>query len=263
MPRRPIRVSPTALRRYQACPQSFLWADLERRPREYDISPRLAVGNAVHAALERFFGLPEDDRTLDVLHRALRSVWPACRDRAGFQDRAEEAAWGRHALGLLDSFGSTFGLNGTPIARERWLRTWVSGIAISAKVDRLDLASSGGLEMIDYKTGRCRLRAADLASDPAAWIVLLAVPHTFKKRVAAVRYLFLADATEVVWSPTSADVKTAIHRLEQLVAEIVNPATTFEATPGDYCRLCPFAPVCPDRDRVRLEELVVSAEVPF
>ena len=263
MPNKPKRLSPSALRRYQTCPRQFLWGDLERRPRSPEGSPQLAVGNAVHAALERFFGVPEADRTMEILHRALRSVWPAHREQAGFANREEEAEWGRHALGLLDSFGSTFGMSGTPLARERWVRAVLTGITINTKLDRIDPAPGGGVEVIDYKTGRCRITAADLAEDPAIWVTVLATTHTLKKRVAAIRYLFLADATEVVWTPAGTDVKAEIIKLDALVREITNPANTFEATPGDHCRFCPFAPACPDRERVRIEDLVVAPEVPF
>jgi RecB family exonuclease len=261
----PARLSPTALRRYQTCPQQFLWADVERRPREFDSSPLLAVGNAVHHALERFFGLPEADRSLEVLHRALRAVWPAHRDAAGFQSRDEEAQWGRHALTLLASFASTFGMGGTPLERERWLRGKLkTGLVVQTKIDRIDPcpSSNAAVEVIDYKTGRCRITVDDLREEPAVWVSLLLARTTLKKRVSAVRYLYLGEATELKWQPNDLELKAAERKLEELATEI-QADTTHAATPGDHCRFCPFALVCPDRSRVKLNQLVVTSEVPF
>ncbi len=91
----PDRLSPAALGRYRSCPQSFYLSDVERLPRDEQPSPVLCQANAVHHALERFFGLPLLDRQPENLERALRSVWPSHRRPGAFLTREQERAYKR------------------------------------------------------------------------------------------------------------------------------------------------------------------------
>ena len=50
------RLSPSALDRFRACPKQFYLSDIERAPREAETSTVLMQGNAIHAALEKFYG---------------------------------------------------------------------------------------------------------------------------------------------------------------------------------------------------------------
>ena len=59
------------------------------------------VGNAIDKALQLFFGLAVEERSEEVLHQALRSVWPQHVTEGAFFDKDEEIDGGREALALL------------------------------------------------------------------------------------------------------------------------------------------------------------------
>lgn len=258
-----LRLTPSSLDRYRACPRSFYWADIERVQRDEEPSPILCQANAIHAALDRFFGLPPDHRSLETLELALRSVWAEHRRPGAFAGRDDERRYGLEAIELLRNFYETFDTAAVPLSREQWVKARLdSGIVVFGKVDRIDRAAGGGLELIDYKTGRHQLAADDITADSAALVYLMAAGATYGVEVERVRFLYLRSGDEVRWTPEREDVESAAARLEALAAEIAHEEA-FPAIPGVQCRFCPFALRCPDRQAVSLHSLVPVEDLAF
>lgn len=263
----PRRVSPAAINRYRQCPKSVWFqyvAKVERRERP---SPVLCVGNAVHAALDKFFGLRPEDRSLEVLHRCLRAVWRHHTKPGTFVTREEERDYGRQALGLLTSFHETFDTSAVPLARERWVSTRLpNGIELFGKVDRVDgevrSDCKGALSLIDYKTGRFVLDSDDVRHEAAAQAYLLAAEDEYGREVERFRFLYLASGDEARWDPEREDVDWAGERLLQVTNEMYLDQE-FEARPGEHCGRCPYAQVCPDAGRVELAELHAPEDLAF
>lgn len=228
----PRRLSPTALDRFRGCPKLFWFLHVAGQRPEQQTSPVLTQGNAVHHALENFYGLPEVDRSPDNLDRSLRSVWPSHRTSKTFASREEEAACGREALGLLADYANAFDLSRNPLAREQWLSYRLSnGIELYGKLDRIDDAN-GALDVIDYKTGRRMLDQDDLPRDIAAQVYALAARRAYERPVRAVRFIYLANAVEVPWYPEADDLRMIEERLVALTDEI-SATQTFDAQPAN------------------------------
>lgn len=259
----PRRLSPSALERYRACPRQFLFADVERAPRpEEPPSPILCQGNAVHHALERFYGLPLEDRGLENLHRALRAVWCEHRRRGTFSGREEEKRYGEEALEMLSRYADAYDLERVPLAREQWVQTPVEEVQLFGKIDRVDEAAGGGLWLIDYKTGRRQLDPAELPEQSAVQLYAVAAEASFQREVERVSIIYLRSGDEVRWNPERDDIAEARERLARLIHEI-KADTVFEANPGDQCRFCPFALSCPARQAVSLADLPLIEGMPF
>lgn len=240
-------------------------SDIERAPREAETSTVLMQGNAIHAVLDKFYGLSQEHRGRDNLERALRSVWcrPDIRKPGTFVSRDQEAACGRAAIEMLDTYARDFDLSIKPLAREQWVRTRLSsGIVLFGKVDRIDEGVEGGLRIVDYKTGRNQLDVEDLSRDAACQVYALAAADTYKRPVEKVSLIYLQTGHEISWSPEPEDLETAQERLEELVGRILT-TEEFEATPGDQCRFCPFQLRCEERQRVEIESLQPVENLPF
>jgi RecB family exonuclease len=264
-PRRslPRRLSPSALERYRICPRQFLFADIDRAPRpDEPPSPVLCQGNAVHHALERFYGLPLEDRSLENLHLALRSVWCEHRRRGTFSSREEEKRYGEEALEMLTRYADGYDLELVPLAREQWVETRLEDIQLFGKIDRVDQATGGGLWLVDYKTGRHQLDPAELAEESAVQLYAVAAEASFRQEVERVSIIYLRGGDEVRWTPEREDIATARQRLARLIREI-KADRAFEANPGDQCRFCPFALRCPVRQAVSLADLQPVEGMPF
>ncbi len=256
------RISPSAISRFLTCPKQYRVYDLERSVPKQEPSPVLARANAVHHALERFFGLPDEHREPDNLERALRSVWPEHR-RGVFRSLDEEIEHGRAALEMLRRFGATFDLTAVPVAREQWLTAELpSGTQVFGKVDRIDPVRGGGLEIIDYKTGSRMLEERDLKHEPAVWVYVAAAEAAYVDIVRRVRLIYLATGADIVWEPEREDVKELRRRLILTVGEI-EQASTFPATPGAQCGWCAVRLRCRERTQVALDELVPVEGPPF
>ena len=258
------RFSPSALDRYASCPRQFLFADIERRPREERPSPQLVQANAVHHALERFFGLRPEERSLDALHQILRSVWPEHRQPDSFSSRDDEIFWGRGALELLERFLRCFDADGVSLARERWASVRLAnGFDIYGKIDRVDEAANDGeIELVDYKTGKYQLESDDLRHDRAAQVYVLAARNLYRRPVKRVRYLYLRSGEAAEWWPTEEEVEIANASLVSLIDEIASDGI-FEPRPGSACRFCSYKHLCPEQGQVELAEFVPIDNLPF
>lgn len=263
-----LRLSPSALERYRACPKRFWFQDIKRIRVDEARSPVLAQANALHHALERFYGLPPDYRSGEALRQALRAVWS--QHRAGaFSSPEEEVRYGEEALQMLDSFAEQFDLLAQPLAREHRVHIKLRNeTRVTGKIDRVDPASTDtpdgddGIDVIDYKTGRRIIDRDDLRHESATQLYVVAAEHLFKQPVRKVRWIYLRSATEVTWHPEREDVDALRDRLVRTCGEVAT-ANVFPAVPAAHCDWCPYQLSCEERQQVVLRDLVVPEGFPF
>lgn len=273
----PRRLSPTAIDRYRECPKAAWFQYVAKVGGKEPDNPHFALGNTVHAALERFYGLDPEHRSRELLEQCLRAVWTRHRGRA-FRSRDEEADYGRQGLRMLGVYWTRFDVTAVPLARERWFSVRLdNGVEIYCKADRVDgtlpsaeqraEGSGGELEVVDYKTSRLwDLAPEDLPGEAAAQAYVVAVSEAYSKRgmaVSRLSYIFLAEDCEVVpWDLEDGDLDAARQRLVDQTTEILEDRA-FDANPGEHCSRCRFADICPDAGHVDPGELVVPKGMPF
>lgn len=148
---------------------------------------------------------------------------------------------------MLTTYAETYDLSAQPFAREAWVRATVGDTELYGKVDRLDRAPQGGLDVIDYKSGRRQLDPDELRQDTAALVYLLATEATFGVDVERIRFIYLATGDEVRWTVEREEVADARARLAVLV-EAIRSDPQFEPFPGPACRYCPVRRCCPAAD---------------
>lgn len=275
---RHVRLSASAIGRYRLCEKQFHFADVLRaRVDEPQSSPVLAQANAVHHALERFFGLPVRERNLEHLHRALRAVWPEHRAGA-FGSRFEEAYHGRDALEMLAAYAERADLTAQPLAREQRFRLALTPqVTLVGKIDRVDRAHDPSdpdrdeldtdrpatpIEVIDYKTGKQTLESASLPFEPAVQVYVAAAERLFKRPVSKVRYVYLRG-DDVEWVPGDRDEVEKVKRRLLDKCEEIASAQEFPAFAGVHCNWCRYALLCEERQKVELAQLVVPEGIPF
>lgn len=261
--RLPSRLSPSALSRFRSCPKQFLLTDIERVARNDDRSPVLAQANALHDALQRFYGLRLEYRSADNLERCLRACW--VKHRAGaFSSVDQEAASGIAAIGVLRDYAAKFDITIEPVSREKWVGLTLDGTSLYGKIDRVDRLDNS-LSLIDYKTGRRMLDLADLRSEPAIQVYVLGAEASLRRPVARVRIIYVSLGEEVSWDLEREDVEQLRGALSRTLRDI-HDEQAFEARPGPQCGFCPAQLDCPEKDRVEIEAVVVAAdaeELPF
>jgi putative RecB family exonuclease len=153
-------LSPSRAGDFMSCPLMYRFRVIDRLPEAP--SPDAVRGTVVHSVLERLFDLPALDRTPE---RAADLLQPAWEDlRAGepevaemFADGAGDlAGWLEQCRDLLRRY---FTLEDPrrlePADREVYVETLLeSGLLLRGYIDRVDVAPTGEIRIVDYKTGK-------------------------------------------------------------------------------------------------------------
>ncbi len=157
-----MKLSPTALNTYLACPYKFKLNNLLRAPRAKD--PSLSFGSAVHKALEQFFRQFQKTRQLPdklLLHQSFSTalereiLTPAQQDRLARRGQNTLSAYYRQ-------YNREFV---APLAVEKFFgygfsKVILDSVPLGGKIDKIEPLDSDlkKVRVIDYKTGRPKSR---------------------------------------------------------------------------------------------------------
>lgn len=239
------RFSPSQLNTFVQCPRKYSFQYVERIPVERVPAPHFVFGNAVHDALDTVFRLPPDERSLDRLEQAFRDAWRADPDRQGaFDSREVERTWGLKGLELLGRVAASQDFRqSVPRSLEDWAQVMITGERqLFGRIDRVDNHPDGdGVIVIDYKTGKCRIREDGLGEEIQAQVYALAVQATLETAVREVRFMFLEAQAERSWEPV--DLEAIESALVDLV-DTIDSTAEFATSPSRLCGWCDYLDLC-------------------
>ncbi len=163
VPDRPTAVgslSPSRAGDFMTCPLLYRFRTIDRLPETS--SPAAVRGTVVHKVLEGLFDLPALERTPGRAAEMVAPAWetvlaedPTLADVFG-DDGPEIGTW---LLSCRESLERYFALEDPrrlePADREMYVETLLdSNLLLRGIIDRLDVAPSGQVRIVDYKTGR-------------------------------------------------------------------------------------------------------------
>ena len=162
-PVRPTSLSPSRASDFLQCPLLYRFRVIDRLPERP--SPAATRGTVVHAVLERLFDVPPGERSPSRARALVPAEWErllAARPELAelFADDAPEgtelARWLAEAEALVERW---FTLEDPtrlqPAERELLVETTLpSGLRLRGIIDRIDVAPTGEVRIVDYKTGR-------------------------------------------------------------------------------------------------------------
>jgi RecB family exonuclease len=254
-PSLPSGFSYSSLSTYAACPLRYRFAYVERIPGPDRPRAPLAFGSMAHAAFEAF--------TLERRERAMRGepapgredidrLFLAHWDPEQFESAETGAAFEARVGGLVDGFwAGEEARDGETIAEELGFELAIPAsdgaepVRLHGVIDRIDRLPSGGVEVIDYKTGRPWI-AEPLADNLQLTIYALACRDALglgtPERVTL-------DFPEVPLRLSTVRTDVELDEARSTLATRVLPirAGDFGATPGGACRWCDYAGICPER----------------
>ncbi len=254
-PRRPA-LSPSRASDFKQCPLLYRFRAVDRLPEK---ATRAQVrGTVVHAVLEELFARPRAERVPATAHALLAPAWEQLRAQRPElleelftgPDDPEQATWLESARGLLDSY---FGLEDPrrlePEACELLVETELeNGVLLRGYIDRLDVAPTGEIRVVDYKTGNAPREIGEAKAlfqmkfyALALWKLRGVVPRQL-------RLMYLANRETLEYTPDEAELR----RFERLVAAIWQAILTAGRT-GDFrpsrsrlCDYCNHKALCPE-----------------
>ncbi|HEV2449941.1 MAG TPA: PD-(D/E)XK nuclease family protein [Thermoplasmata archaeon] len=273
-------LSYSSVRTYLECPLRWRYLYLERLPE----APRgyFSFGKTVHSVLEellRPYLRPTARRTEAGTQRTLEDFGAgpapappplgteemlALYDRLwipdGYDSPEDEARYRELGRTLLRRYyGQIIESPPTPVAIEPHLETTWDGVPIHGYIDRIDLTESGGLEVLDYKTGRGLSLQDALTSDQLA-IYQVLVERNFPHPVERLSLIDLRGGARLATPPRTARHLTQLRESVGSVADGIRDEE-FAPTPGRACVRCEFRDRCPEFREVPVEERAHLAQL--
>ena len=157
-------------------------------------------------------------------------------------DDPELAEWLASAEPLLDTY---FRLEDPrrlePEARELLVETELpSGLLLRGYVDRLDVAPTGEVRIVDYKTGAAPRPVAEARALFQMKFYALVLLHLRGTVPAQLRLLYLTDGESLTYEPDEAQLRRFARTLEAIWTAILAAAADgdFRPNPSRFCEWC-------------------------
>ena len=244
-----LRLSPSAVNEYNNCPQLYKYRSIDRLPQPPSLDAER--GTLVHTVLHDLFESLPEDRTattaLDLLPSRWASQVNAKPELANLIDNEKE--WLDRAASLIntyftlerpESFEATH--------RELHLESdFAENVYLHGYVDRLDVASTGEVRIVDYKTGK----APKPGWEEKALFQLRVYALLYWKNSGVLprllQLIYLGDGKVVKSNPTISQLESTEKTLHHTASDIFTSIERnyWPPKPSKLCDWCFFKPSCP------------------
>lgn len=251
--RRPA-LSPSRASDFKQCPLLYRFRAVDRLP---ETPTRAQVrGTVVHSVLERLFGLPVAERAPGQARDLLLPAWkdlladqPELGELFDGPDDPELARWLESANALLDAY---FELEDPrrlqPEACELRVETELdSGVLLRGFIDRVDVAPTGEIRLVDYKTGAAPREIGEAKALFQMKFYALVLWRTRGEVPRQLLLMYLADKQSLAYAPDEAELRRFERTLEAIWQAILRAGRTgdFRPNPSRLCDFCDHKPRCP------------------
>ena len=244
-----LRLSPSAVSEYENCPQLYKYRKIEKLPEPPSLDAER--GTLVHTILQDLFEFPSAERVPQTAFDLLPSRWSAqLEGKPELKDMVtNEKEWLDRATSLLTTYfalenPTTFEATHREMHLENDFET---DVYLHGYVDRLDIAPTGEVRIVDYKTGK---------SPKPGW----EEKALFQLRVYALLYwkstgvlprilqlIYLGDGRVVKSNPSMKDIESAEKVLHRVAKDIFISIDKnyWPPKPSRLCDWCFFKSICP------------------
>ena len=249
-------LSPSRASDFMACPLLFRFRTIDRLPEPS--SPDAVRGTLVHKVLEDLFDLPAAERTPERAEGLLSPAWEALVEAdpeltGMFGDGTGAPEIGAWLASCRTSLEQYFLLEDPtrlePAERETYVETLLgSRLLLRGFIDRLDVAPTGEIRVVDYKTGR----APDPAFEAKALfqmkfyaLVLWRARGVLPRML---QLVYLGSGELLRYSPDEQDLLATERKVEALWAAIRLARETGDFRPrrSTLCGWCAHQALCPE-----------------
>lgn len=259
MPTRLFVCTPTRLTTWLDCPRRYRFAYIDRpTPPKGPPWAHNSVGAGVHTALADWYRLEPGERTAARAGELVDRAWLT----DGFRDSDQSDRWRARSREMVTRYAATVDPRDEPVGIERTVATKTDVLALSGRVDRLDLRMLDGAEqlvVVDYKTGRHVLTSSDARSSLALALYALAAARVLRRPCVRVELHHLPSGAVAGHDHTPETLQRHLSRAESIAAEAgaadaayragldaEGVDRAFPATVSSSCRWCDFSRHCPE-----------------
>ncbi|MET8678675.1 PD-(D/E)XK nuclease family protein [Streptomyces sp. NPDC004647] len=272
-PDRPSSLSPSRAGDFMTCPLLYRFRVIDRLPEKP--SEAATRGTLVHAVLERLFDDPAVDRTAARARSMVAGEWErllaarpelaelfaesAADGESGEDGRSEGrggAAQGRLARWLSEAeqlverwFTLEDPTRLEPSERELFVETVLdSGLKLRGIIDRVDVAPTGDVRIVDYKTGKAprpEYASGALFQMKFYALVLWRLRGSVPRRL---QLVYLGSGDVLSYDPVESDLRAVERKLHALWEAIRRATETgdWRPRPSKLCGWCDHQAFCPE-----------------
>lgn len=247
-------LSPSRAGDFMTCPLLYRFRTIDRLPEPS--SPAAVRGTVVHKVLEDLFDLPAAERTPQRATEMLLPTWEgllAQEPELAEMFVGEDAEVGPWLVSCRESLERYFTLEDPrrlePAEREMYVETVLdSRLLLRGFVDRLDVAPTGEVRVVDYKTGRSpgeAFEAKALFQMKFYALVLWRVRGTVPDLL---QLVYLGNGEVLRYVPDERDLLAVERKVNALWAAIRRAAETGDWRPrrSALCGWCAHQALCPE-----------------
>jgi putative RecB family exonuclease len=254
-------LSPSRASDFMACPLLYRFRVIDKLPETPSIDA--VRGSVVHKVLEVLFDLPAGDRTHERANLLLPGVWDQILEtEPGLAEMfVESAADGETVTGTdlatwLEQCRALLGRYFTledpqrlePAEREVHVATTLdSGLVIHGYIDRVDIAPTGEVRIVDYKTGRSPNEFFEAKALFQMKFYALVVWRTRGVIPRMLQLIYLGNVEMLRYEPEERDL-LATERKVQALWDAIQRATAqqdFRPNRSILCEWCDHRAICP------------------
>lgn len=248
--RRPLALSPSRANDFRQCPLLYRFRAIDRLP---EATSRAQLrGTVVHATLEALYELPAGHRNPEAAAQLIAPVWEkACADApevAELVAGAPESFLGEVERLVRRYFDMEDPTRFNPESCELLVEAHTAdGALLRGFVDRVDVAPTGEVRVVDYKTGRS---PSDNAVGQALFqmkFYALVIYRIRKVVPAQLKLMYLGDGNSLTYTPEAAELDRFERTLSAIWRAIRSAGDSgdFRPSPGRLCNWCDHKAHCP------------------
>lgn len=244
-----LRLSPSAVSEYENCPQLYKYRKIEKLPEPPSLDAER--GTLVHTILHDLFESAPHNRTFSTAIELMPSRWQAQMEAKPelFEMVTNEKEW----LDRVSSLLNTYFLLENPTTfdathRELHLENdFLPQVYLHGYVDRLDIAPTGEVRIVDYKSGKAPKPGWEEKAlfQLRVYALLYWKNHGVLPRL--LQLIYLGDGKVVKNSPTVGDLQSTekvLHRVSEDIFSSIEKEY-WPTKPSRLCDWCYFKSICP------------------
>ncbi|NLU66215.1 PD-(D/E)XK nuclease family protein [Streptomyces sp. HNM0574] len=253
----PSSLSPSRAGDFMQCPLLYRFRVIDKLPERP--SSAATRGTVVHAVLERLFDAPAEQRDAPLARSLVPGEWERLLAKRpelaelfadDTEDGAELARWLSEAEQLVERW---FTLEDParlePAERELFVEAKLdSGLRLRGVIDRVDIAPTGEVRIVDYKTGKAprpEFRDGPLFQMKFYALVLWRLRGVVPRRL---QLVFLGSGDVLTYDPDESDLRGVERKLLALWDAISRATETgdWRPKPSKLCDWCDHQAHCPE-----------------
>ncbi|MCA1983780.1 RecB family exonuclease [Nocardioides nematodiphilus] len=245
-------LSPSRASDFMTCPLLYRFRQVDRLPEPP--SPDAVRGTVVHKVLEDLFDRPAVERVPDIALGMLAPAWAALQEAepelAEMLPEAERASWMASCRTVLERYFTIEDPSRLdPAERELYVEAVLdSKLLLRGFVDRLDVAPTGEVRVVDYKTGRAPRPGFEAKALFQMKFYALVWWKVRGEVPAMLQLLYLGSGEVLRYEPDEADLRATERKVEAIWQAIRTAERTgdWRPSPSKLCSWCAHQALCPE-----------------